>query len=109
MMSRIERNPLRKKHSRFDPSLVPPQEMQWVEFFAGRAACTFEMRRAGYKSCRFDKLYLKDPKKFGRKSNWQDLMTPSGFMLRGCNLIVSTLLLNLCRMPITWWIQQPCN
>jgi hypothetical protein len=108
-MSRIERNPLRKKHSRFDPSLVPPQEMQWVEFFAGRAACTFEMRRAGYKSCRFDKLYLKDPKKFGRKSNWQDLMTPSGFMLRGCNLIVSTLLLNLCRMPITWWIQQPCN
>ena len=61
------------------------QEFQWLEFFSGKARCTEEMRKAGFTAAKFDKMYLKDPKTFGRKTNWMDLTTPSGFALRGCN------------------------
>ena len=60
------------------------QEFQWLEFFAGTAACTHAMRDAGFRGARFDKMYCKDHKKHGRKTNWMDILTPSGFVLLGC-------------------------
>lgn len=60
------------------------QEFQWLEFFAGTAACTHAMRDAGFRGARFDKMYCKDHKKNGRKTNWMDILTPSGFVLLGC-------------------------
>lgn len=73
----------------FDPCFSNPateiaQDFQWLEFFAGTAACTHAMREAGFRSARFDKLYCKDPSKHGRKSNWMDICTPSGFALLDC-------------------------
>ena len=62
------------------------QDFRWLEFFAGHAACTFEMRQAGFRSARFDKLYCQDPGAHGRKTNWMDLTTPSGFAFPSCNL-----------------------
>lgn len=49
-----------------------------MEFYAGHAALTKGMRKAGYVSGRFDILYA-DAKKAGRKTSWMDLLTPSGF------------------------------
>ena len=62
-----------------------PQEFQWLEFYAGHAACTFAMRRAGYAAARFDIEYCKNPDQFGRKTNWMDLMTPAGFAFLSCS------------------------
>lgn len=59
------------------------QDLQWLEFFAGKAACTYAMRRAGYLSARFDKLYFDPACQRKRKSNWHDILTPSGFMSLG--------------------------
>ena len=59
------------------------QEFEWLEFFAGYSACTRAVRRAGFLGARFDLNYVKDLK--GRKSNWMDLLTPSGFMHLGGN------------------------
>lgn len=57
------------------------QDFRWLEYFAGQASCTFEMRQAGFRSARFDKLYCQDPGAHGRKTNWMDLTTPAGFAL----------------------------
>ncbi|CAL1155224.1 unnamed protein product [Cladocopium goreaui] len=57
------------------------EDFRWLEYFAGQASCTFEMRQAGFRSARFDKLYCQDPGAHGRKTNWMDLTTPAGFAL----------------------------
>ncbi|CAL1127919.1 unnamed protein product [Cladocopium goreaui] len=57
------------------------EEFQWLEFFAGVANCTLYMRRAGYVSGKFDILYCDKTKQGQRKSNWHDLLSPSGFAL----------------------------
>ena len=62
------------------------QDFRWLEYFAGQASCTFEMRQAGFRSARFDKLYCQDPGAHGRKTNWMDLTTPAGFAFPSCNL-----------------------
>ena len=62
----------------------PGQEFQWLEFFAGVANCTLYMRRAGYVSGKFDILYCDKMKQGQRKSNWHDLLSPSGFALLRC-------------------------
>ena len=59
------------------------QEFQWIEYFAGKAACTTAMRSAGYHSARFDFLYFRDEDKKRRKSNFYDLLTPAGFAFLG--------------------------
>ena len=38
------------------------------------------MRGAGYRSAKFDILYCSKKKQGKRKTNWHDLLTPSGFM-----------------------------
>lgn len=63
------------------------QDFQWLEFYAGKANCTMEMRRNGYNGARFDKLYCKNPKKSGRKTNWMDITTPAGFAFQDCNYV----------------------
>lgn len=63
------------------------QDLQWLEFFAGHAACTTEMRKAGFIGAKFDQLYCKDPSEYGRKSNWMDLTTPAGFAFPSCKTI----------------------
>ena len=62
---------------------APPwrQEFQWLEYFAGKAACTTAMRSAGYVSARFDKLYWCPKTYKRRRSNYYDLNSPSGFAL----------------------------
>ena len=67
----------------------PLQDFQWLEFFAGTANCTRSMRRAGYLGAKFDILYCGGDmrKSRGRKTNWMDLLTPSGFALHGCKMI----------------------
>ena len=62
----------------------PGQEFQWLEFFAGVANCTLYMRRAGFVSGKFDILYCDKTKQGQRKSNWHDLLSPSGFALLRC-------------------------
>ena len=69
--------------SHTSPRPLCHQELQWLEFFAGKAACTYAMRRAGYLSARFDKLYFDPACKRKRKSNWHDILTPAGFMSLG--------------------------
>ena len=59
------------------------QDYQWIEFYAGKAACTYAMRRAGYRAARFDKLYFDPQCQKRRKSNFYDLNTPSGFAFLG--------------------------
>lgn len=52
------------------------EEFEWLEFFAGTASCTLAMRMAGFHSARFDIKYA-NPKH--RKSNWMNILSPSGF------------------------------
>lgn len=61
------------------PLPVQLQEFEWLEYYAGKAACTASMRRAGYTSARFDFLYFDPltPKRSTR--NYYDILTPAGF------------------------------
>lgn len=61
------------------------QEFEWLEYYAGRAACTTAMRRAGHVAAKFDLLYFDraKTKKCGKNSNYYDLLTPAGFALLG--------------------------
>ena len=64
------------------------QDFEWLEYYAGRAACTTAMRRAGYVAAKFDLLYFDrdKTKRCGKNSNYYDLLTPAGFALLGKNL-----------------------
>lgn len=57
------------------------QDIDFLEFYAGRANLTKCMRKAQKKSVRFDKLYFKHSTGSGgrRHTNWYDLLTPAGF------------------------------
>ena len=62
------------------------QEFNFMEFYAGHANLTRAMRRAGKKAARFDILYGKKKgskrKRTARaKSDWMDLLQPSGYVL----------------------------
>ena len=85
----LEEENLEKKRvsqSQLNLPSCPLQEFQWLEFFAGTANCTRSMRRAGYLGAKFDIMYCEadKQKRRGRKTNWMDLLTPSGFALHGC-------------------------
>lgn len=65
------------------------QDIQWCEFFSGKANCTIKMRERGFRSARFDYLYFDKMKKSCKagklRRNYMDLLTPAGFMLPACN------------------------
>ena len=55
------------------------KEYQWLEFFAGHGNLMKMMKAAGYKSARFD---IDDSnKKPNRRSNFMDILSPSGFWI----------------------------
>lgn len=62
---------------------VLAQELEWLEFYAGKAACTTAMRAAGYMGARFDLMYFSPECRKKRKNNFYDLLTPAGFALLG--------------------------
>jgi len=59
------------------------QDYQWIEYYAGKAACTYAMLRAGYCAARFDKLYFDPQCQRRRRNNFYDLNTPCGFAFLG--------------------------
>ena len=68
----------------YHPFLPQPlQDFEFLEFFAGHSALTREARRSGRISARFDIKYSDKSRARGR-SNYMDLLDPSGFMLLAC-------------------------
>lgn len=51
----------------------------WLEFFAGHAACTAWVRLRGFRGCKFDLKYA--DKANGHSSNYMDINSHSGFVL----------------------------
>ena len=71
------------------------QDYQWIEYYAGKAACTYAMRRAGYSAARFDKLYFDPQCQRRRRNNFYDLNTPCGFAFLGFWIMQSQTLVSL--------------
>lgn len=67
----------------------------WLEFFAGNAACTTHARLQGFRGCKFDLKYNPKENVPPRSSNYMDINSPSGFMSVGCILIDSKFLQEL--------------
>ena len=68
--------------------------MDWLEFYAGKAACTAAMRRAGFTAARFDKLYFREG-----KSNYHDLLHPAGFVPLSLKCVFRALSRPVSRSP----------
>lgn len=49
------------------------QDVQWIEFFSGRARATLAQRAAGYVSARLDIEYFG-----GSRNNYYDILTDAG-------------------------------
>ena len=62
------------------PHLPDDQDFDILEFYAGKANTTFSMRRKGFKSARFD---LKYGRAEPERTNYMDLLDPSGFLFPG--------------------------
>ena len=60
----------------------------WLEFFAGNAACTTFTRLQGYRGCKFDLKY--NPEASPGRSNYMDINSPSGFAPFGGNGMIET-------------------
>ena len=56
------------------------EEYQWLEFFAGNAACTTFARLKGFRGCKFDLKYHVENQMRTRKTNYMDVNSDSGFM-----------------------------
>ena len=69
-------------------SICSRKDLQWIEFFAGRAQATLAMRAAGYKAAKLDYLYYKGSKK--SRKNYYDLLTAGGFASFSCTGIESS-------------------
>lgn len=59
------------------------EEYQWLEFFAGNAACTTFARLKGFRGCKFDIKYHVENLMRTRKTNYMDVNSDSGFLLFG--------------------------
>ena len=82
ILYRFPYNPIHTHFQRFLGVAVLPlaaQEFHWLEFYAGTANCTAAMQRTGFTCGKFDILYCPKQKQGSRKTNWHDIMTPSGF------------------------------
>ena len=52
-----------------------------MEFFAGMARCTTHVRQAGHPAVRFDLMYNPEEEVPEGRSNYMDILTPSGLAL----------------------------
>ena len=68
----------------------------WLEFFAGNAACTTCARLQGYRGCKFDLKYNPDEKVPHGSTNFMDLNSASGFMSFGGNSVTCARLVWVC-------------
>ena len=73
------------------------QVYDWLEFFAGHAACTAWVRLRGFRGCKFDLKYA--DKANGHSSNYMDINSHSGFVLLGGDF-VNNFLSVICMMFI---------
>jgi hypothetical protein len=62
-----------------------PEVYDWLEFFAGNAACTTFARLQGYRGCKFDLKYNPQDQVPPGSTNYMDVNSPSGFMPFGGN------------------------
>ena len=75
-------------HSLHIPVAHVDEAYDWLEFFAGNAACTTFARLQGYRGCKFDLKY--NPKASPGRSNYMDINSPSGFAPFGGNGMTQT-------------------
>ena len=57
--------------------LPPCQDLEFIEFYAGKARATQCMRSSGLRAAKFDFLYFDNKKKKG--NNFYDILTDAGF------------------------------
>lgn len=76
------------------------QAYDWLEFFAGHAACTCFARLQGFKGCKFDLKYNSNNRVPPRKSNYMDVNSPSGFVQPGSNYTFTFFL----SFYISYWV-----
>lgn len=57
--------------------LPPCQDLEFIEFFAGKARATQCMRASGLRAAKFDYIYFGDKKLSG--NNYYDILTDAGF------------------------------
>lgn len=55
------------------------KEYDWLEFFAGHAACTTYVRLQGFRGCKFDLKYHPNENAPPRNTNYMDVNSVSGF------------------------------
>lgn len=74
------------------------EEYQWLEFFAGNAACTTFARLKGFRGCKFDLKYHVENQMRTRKTNYMDVNSDSGFIL-----CIIFLLKGRVNDFVSWW------
>ena len=59
------------------------QDLDFIEFYAGKAACTTAARKAGRRAVKFDIGYFDRKMHKNLKSNFYDVLSDSGFTQLG--------------------------
>ena len=67
-------------------TVTPVEDVDWIEFFAGKAEATRMMRKAGLVGLRLDLLYNEDVP--SGKQNFMDICTAAGFAFLGSMSVV---------------------